>query len=170
MKTKPRQCYVCGSEKHLKVTCPGRSNVSGKRGADYTLAVLDTALVAADSRDNRDYWILDSGSSRHLVNDERLLEDPRACANVCVGAGGEELLVEKQGSVLLQVDVRGQTKMVRLENVQFAPKLARNLISFGLLEAKGYALSYRDGRRILARRDGGSLTPSSAWRLGLESR
>ncbi|KAJ8574562.1 hypothetical protein ON010_g4652 [Phytophthora cinnamomi] len=133
-KSKPRKCYVCGSEKHLKATCPGWNNVSGKRCADYTLAVLDTALVAADYCDSNDYWIFDSGSSRHRVNDERLLEKPRECSHMCLAAGGEEEVIKKYGSVLLQVDLVGQKEMVRLENVQFAPKLARNLITYGLLE------------------------------------
>ncbi|OWZ01373.1 hypothetical protein PHMEG_00027251 [Phytophthora megakarya] len=100
-KPKPRKCYVCGSEKHLTKACPNRNNVSGKRSAGYSLDVFDTALVAPASRDTRGYWILDSGSSGHLVDDERLLKDPRECANVCLGAGGEEPLVEKQGNVLL---------------------------------------------------------------------
>ncbi|OWZ02249.1 hypothetical protein PHMEG_00026224 [Phytophthora megakarya] len=107
-KPKPRKCYVCGSEKHLKAA--------------------------------------------HLVNDARLLEDPRECANVCIDAGGKELLVEKQGSVLLQVEVGGR-KWSGLKTCNMQPSLARNLISYGLLDAKGYALSYRDSSGVFAHRD-----------------
>ncbi|KAJ8575943.1 hypothetical protein ON010_g3269 [Phytophthora cinnamomi] len=137
VKSKPRKCYVCGSEKHLKATCPGWNNVSGKRRADYTLIVLDTALVAADYCDSKDYWIFDSASSRHRVNDERLLEKTRECSHMSLGAGGGEEVIKKHGSVLLQVDLVGQKEIVRLKNVQFAPKLARKLISYGYWRQTG---------------------------------
>ncbi|KAE9010300.1 hypothetical protein PR001_g16212 [Phytophthora rubi] len=59
-----RSCHECGRVGHLCAACPDRN----QRGS-LTLAVGEKA------GDNDGLWIVDSGSSRHLVNDESYLED-----------------------------------------------------------------------------------------------
>eukprot|EP00644_Phytophthora_capsici_P019004 jgi/Phyca11/133376/e_gw1.431.5.1 len=53
-----RKCHHCGEVGHLRAVCPERN-----KKPDITLAVNET------SDESDDIWILDSGSSRHLVND-----------------------------------------------------------------------------------------------------
>ncbi|KAG4049478.1 hypothetical protein PC123_g15250 [Phytophthora cactorum] len=49
----------------------------------------------------------------------------------------------------------GKLTRVRLLNVQYASNLERNIISYGLLEVKGYGLAYRGSNRVIAAIDGG---------------
>lgn len=55
----------------------------------------------------------------------------------------------KQGSVDIKVVALGVVNTIRLLYVQYAANLERNIISYGKLEAKGYLLEYRGGRRVL---------------------
>nr|CCA17050.1 conserved hypothetical protein [Albugo laibachii Nc14] len=81
-----------------------------------------------------DYWILDSGSSRHLCSDESWLEDAEDTHGV--------------GNVTLRVSAAGETKSVKLTEVYFAVGLAHNSISYGKLDAKGYSLGHRGAQRV----------------------
>ncbi|GMF58857.1 unnamed protein product [Phytophthora fragariaefolia] len=56
-----RCCHECGQAGHLRAACPGKR---GGGVADITLAVNEVNMVTEK------VWILDSGSGRHLVNDE----------------------------------------------------------------------------------------------------
>ena len=80
-----------------------------------TLAVVDDRNIVQDQR------ILDSGSSRHHLNDERLLENPRDCDSECTLPDGNSLRVTKVGSVLLNVIVRSKPRTARLTDVHLAP-------------------------------------------------
>uniref|UniRef100_A0AAV1TA42 Retrovirus-related Pol polyprotein from transposon TNT 1-94-like beta-barrel domain-containing protein n=1 Tax=Peronospora matthiolae TaxID=2874970 RepID=A0AAV1TA42_9STRA len=95
-------------------------------------------------------WILDSGSSRHLVNDPSLLTDPIDYRSECMTAAtdGSALRITLQGTVDIQVVALEVVNTVRLLNVQYAENLERNILSYGLLEAKGCVLEYRGGRRV----------------------
>lgn len=65
-----RTCYKCEKPGHLKIACPdGSAETRAKDDVDFVLAIGGSSV-------KEDYWILDSGSSRHLVNDASLLEDP----------------------------------------------------------------------------------------------
>ncbi|GAB9476474.1 unnamed protein product [Globisporangium polare] len=151
-----RTCFKCQKAGNLAAECRGTSNKrsvggGGDRGVHMTLAVNDIHDT------DQDLWILDSGSSRHLVGDERLLENARDCESECLLPGGESLLVNKVVSVLLNVAVRGERRGVRLTDVHFAPSLSRNIISYGRLERKGYRLVYDGNRRVLASRSPGAV-------------
>uniref|UniRef100_A0AAV1T174 Polyprotein n=1 Tax=Peronospora matthiolae TaxID=2874970 RepID=A0AAV1T174_9STRA len=65
-----RTCYICGKPGHLKIACPeGSAETRATDEVDFVLAIGGSSV-------KEDYWILDSGSSRHLDNDASLLEDP----------------------------------------------------------------------------------------------
>uniref|UniRef100_A0AAV1T508 Uncharacterized protein n=1 Tax=Peronospora matthiolae TaxID=2874970 RepID=A0AAV1T508_9STRA len=100
-------------------------------------------------------WILDSGASRHLVNDESLLLDSSSCSHEIAMADGESLRLTRAGSVRLEVLVRGVKTIVTLTDVYLAPLLAKNIVSYGKLESKGYGLVYDGDKRALARRSDG---------------
>ncbi|GMF44281.1 unnamed protein product [Phytophthora fragariaefolia] len=68
--TDDRACFKCGKTGHIRSDCPLRQKKSGGDDASkvkWDLAVLERSLGSQD-------WILDSGASRHMVNDKRLLQ------------------------------------------------------------------------------------------------
>ncbi|CAI5725077.1 unnamed protein product [Peronospora effusa] len=102
----------------------------------------DLVLAVEDANDKKCEWILDSGSSRHLVNDESLLEDARDCSHECNMADGETLSLSKVGSVRLCVMEGGKERTVKLTDVYLATQLERNIVSYGKLELEGFGLVY----------------------------
>lgn len=141
-----RKCYPCGTTRHFKAACS--NGVEMNPAVDFVLAVAD-----GDSACN---WILDSVSSRHLVKDLSLLEDPVDYEASCFTAAsdGERLRITKRGSVTIRVKALGVFKSVRLLDVQCASNLEWNIISFRKLTTKGCVLEYRDGRRVLVAHSG----------------
>ncbi|POM58937.1 Mitochondrial Carrier (MC) Family [Phytophthora palmivora] len=131
---------------HMKVACPKKKKEWGQDGeADYVLAVNNATI-------QKGLWILDTGSSRHLVNDASLLENPEDFESQCVAADGGAPRVTKCGSMMLETTATGKRTKVRLLNVQY---LVRNIISYGLLEKKGFKIEYRGPHRVIAAMDGG---------------
>ena len=96
---------------------------------DYVLAVQNASV-------ENDLWILDSGSSRHLVNDVDLLENAEDFVSECVAADGGELRITKRGTVMICVTVMGRPVKVRLSGVYYAKNLEMSIIYYGLLEVR----------------------------------
>ena len=67
-----RKRYSCGKAGHIKSACPG--NKIERKSSDNVEFVLEMS----DSGGSHGYWLLDSGLSRHLVNDVSMLENPKA--------------------------------------------------------------------------------------------
>uniref|UniRef100_A0AAV1UHD3 Retrovirus-related Pol polyprotein from transposon TNT 1-94-like beta-barrel domain-containing protein n=1 Tax=Peronospora matthiolae TaxID=2874970 RepID=A0AAV1UHD3_9STRA len=102
-----------------------------------------------------DDWVLDSGSSSHLVNDATLLMDARDCKEECRLADGETVRLSRVGNMVLTLLSKGRQKNLMLTDVFLAPELVRNLMSYGKLDRKGFGLVYDGTTRGLAkRRDG----------------
>ncbi|OWZ00573.1 hypothetical protein PHMEG_00028205, partial [Phytophthora megakarya] len=136
-----RRCHKCGVVGHLRAACPNREDGSAP---DFTLAVNELDM------DNGMAWILDSGSSRHLVNNELWLKDVEMHMDSCVQPNGDPLNITKKGALTPRVTACGREQTVKLEDVYYAENVVHNLISYGTLDKKGYALAERDGQRVLA--------------------
>ena len=144
-----RTCHGCWKVGHLKKACRSKKNDDKKRGrgpkdgGSITLAVGEgrgrngslatgqslAMAVGDDNNDEDDDWILDSGSSRHLVNDASLLRDARDCDKQCHLSDGETIKPTQVGSVVLTMLARGQQQDVTLTDVYLAPELLRNIMS-----------------------------------------
>lgn len=145
-----QRCHECGEIGHLRASCPERQTGKGRK-PEATLSVGET------SDESEDEWILNSGSSRHFVKDASWLEDVEPCNGRWVQLNGEPLIVTKKGAVTLLVSACGVEQTDRLTDVYYARNVVHNLISYGQLDKKGYVLTQKSGRRVVAARDGGKV-------------
>lgn len=132
-----RTRYKCDGEVgHFRSRCPHSMKKTSSK--NFTFAIRNGGGLQDD------HWILDSGSSRHLVNDLSLIVDPEDCHRKCFTAAtdGGVLRVTKRGSVNIEVVALGIVNTILLLDVQYAANLERNIISYGNLEAKGCLLQY----------------------------
>ena len=87
------QCFYCGKPGHIQAECRKKKadmqNGSFRAG---TAGPGPTALMAipASDRNNQFPWVLDSGATRHLACDSRLLHDLRDAGDVTVTYGNGE--------------------------------------------------------------------------------
>uniref|UniRef100_A0AAV1UNA8 CCHC-type domain-containing protein n=1 Tax=Peronospora matthiolae TaxID=2874970 RepID=A0AAV1UNA8_9STRA len=173
-----RTCYVCGKVGHVKADCRskrtgdlnggrrGRRNgnlvlyvIEGKGNKGFRAVKIDLAMAIGDDGDTgADDWVLDSGSSRHLVNDATLSMDARDCKETCHLADGETVRLSRVGNVVLTVQAKGRQRNVTLKDVFLAAELARNIMSYGKLKRKGFGFVYDGTTRGLARRRDGEVT------------
>ena len=61
------------------------------------------------------------------------------------------------GSVRLKVFARGAETTVTLTEVYLAPRLSKDIVSYGKLQSRGFALVYDGDKRSLARRSDGAI-------------
>ena len=155
-------CHYCGRPGHLKRNCrklafelanfnaekkekPGfkakgkmkhkaNSATSGHKNDSNSSSDDDDALVVchALSAGSKGNWIVDSGATCHMCNDEKLFESFEHLhkpQEVTLG-DGNALEATGQGNVSLEMRLSaGKTKRCVLRNVLYVPKLAYNLLS-----------------------------------------
>ncbi|POM64600.1 LOW QUALITY PROTEIN: Hypothetical protein PHPALM_19848 [Phytophthora palmivora] len=123
---------------------------TGIKEADITLPVYEVSHEFGEA------WVLDSGSSRHLVNDASWLEAVELCDDQCIQRNGDPLTIRMKGtSVSLHV---ARYKTGILTDIYFAKNVVHNLISYDQLNRKGYALAYVGERCAMAAKNGGLVT------------
>ena len=130
-RTDTRVCHKCGKAGHIRSRCLLVKRE--KQGANFVFAIGN----GVDAHAN--HCILDSGSSRHLINDSSLLTNPTLCKRDCLTAAtdGSMLRVTQQGTVDLQVTALGVVNNVLPLNVQYAEKLERNIFNLWVARGKG---------------------------------
>lgn len=114
-KQKKRKCFVCGSTSHLKKDCDKKEEGTAK-----------AAFCAFVCEKQDSDWIIDSGASRHMTPDERMLSDLRSSdiGEITI-ADSAKMRVTKSGRAILQLD----EKQIDVNNVLHVPRLAANLLS-----------------------------------------
>ncbi|UTT96568.1 hypothetical protein NDA17_005593 [Ustilago hordei] len=106
--------------------------------------------IGGDEQPTLDTWIIDSGATHHMVNDERmLLTSMRKDGQICM-AGNERLQVKAIGDASLQVgDVT-----IQLLDVLYVPKLNSNLLSVKGLIENGAWVTFDEFGTIIKQNDG----------------
>ncbi|GFZ08239.1 hypothetical protein Acr_20g0000470 [Actinidia rufa] len=123
---------------HIKRDCPKyKAQVqSSDTAATAVMAVdeneFDVLLAASD--DGKSDWVLDSGSAYHLCRDREVFSTYAACEGRIWMANNTSSRVVGRGSVRFRM---ADGRSVTLTEVRHVPNLRKNLISIGMLDAKG---------------------------------
>ncbi|POM71675.1 Hypothetical protein PHPALM_11725 [Phytophthora palmivora] len=114
---------------------------------DKTFKGIGKDTISAERGPGTHDWILDSGASRHMVNDKTMLRDvtERNDAEESFQPDGTKLEVALKGTAVLNAMVDGVQAEITLRNVYYAPKLARNLMAYCSLLKMGCKVADRNG-------------------------
>jgi transposase InsO family protein len=124
----------------------GRGNGAGRSGAHGVSAFICTiAGRASGSREQlSDRWMVDSGSTDHMVNNVQLLHNVRPLTSECnLAAKQAKVPVKAVGDVRLQNHVG---EIVTLQNALYVPDLSCNLISAPRADDAGLEIVSKCGK------------------------
>lgn len=141
------ECHFCHEPGHIRRNC-----IKFKKYVENK-AVSSKIESEKDSRFNKWYvksfncekhlWLIDSGATSHVANDESLFSDIRKerIGTITV-ANGEKIDCLGTGTVTIEVYVEGRIMEVMLDNVLFVPQADSNLVSVSRLIEKGFAVIF----------------------------
>lgn len=110
-----------------------RTPSSRRRSKPETSFVVEA--LSSEPQQNRE-WIFDTAASAHFCSNKDLITDFEALDNttMSVAIGGVTCPVEGRGTVRLEFQNRGESEIIKLQNVLYSPKLRQNLISGSLVD------------------------------------
>ena len=78
-----------------------------------------------------------------MENDESLLINTTACVHEIAMSDDESLRLTRVGNVRLEVRARSE----KMTEAYLAPRLAKNIVSYGNLDSKGFTFAYDGDKR-----------------------
>ena len=135
-------CHECGKMGHIRKNCYKylariKGEKSKKNGQNLNVKCDDVMLYAStfsveDANTSlKNLWIIDSGCTQHMTNDEKLFVKFEKCGNFKVQIGdGSPLNVEGKGNIILKnILPNNKTAECTLRDVLYVPGLMHNLLS-----------------------------------------
>ncbi|POM60765.1 LOW QUALITY PROTEIN: hypothetical protein PHPALM_30354, partial [Phytophthora palmivora] len=104
-----RTCYACGEVGHIKPNCPNKSENQSSTTSNRVVLAVGTGTEADTGS-----WVLDSGSSVHLVREVSMLKNAMECNQICRAANNTMVRVTKVGAVELRTVVDDKEVVVDL--------------------------------------------------------
>ena len=145
-KKKQLTCHYCKKPGHFKRDCPRarsseKTDSKHKKSSSTNAMLIDNALVAK----SRDDWIIDSGASSHMCNDQSMFTVLRQTTEKVTLGDGSTLAVTGQGTVCLDMLLAdGTKKECLLRKVLYVPELAYNLVSVSRATEAGKTVHFDD--------------------------
>ena len=104
-----------------------------------------TNYVNYTSVDISNYFLIDSGASKHMTYRREWFSEFRPSSGETVKLGNEGICnVEGIGKIFIERYVNGKWQPDYLENVLYVPKMKRNLFAVGSCTVKGYKVTFDD--------------------------
>ena len=145
------ECRYCKKYGHKEAECWSKQR-NEQRQANFTENVdgdnNENKLFVAHSSTSKaqqcnSEWFLDSGCSNHMSGSKELFKNLDESQKSVVRLGDDKLTqVKGKGTIGIQT-IQGDVKLIN--DVQFVPKLAHNLLSVGQLMCSGYKIEF-DGK------------------------
>jgi len=133
----PPKCWDCGEVGHISRNCKGKKKVESVNAATDE-DVHDALLLSIDSP--IDSWVLDFGASFHTTSHREIIE------NYVSGDFGKVYLADGKALEIVgmgEIRIRLPNRSIWvIQKVRHVPKLMRNLIYVGQLDAEGYTIMF----------------------------
>ncbi|KAG5548448.1 hypothetical protein RHGRI_013957 [Rhododendron griersonianum] len=165
-----RKFYFCNEEGHIMKFCPKlKAKIEQEKGKSEAAVVEsstenDGDLLAVTSEGTAHFdWVMDSGCSFHMCSNKKYFYSYEACDESTVRMANNTVnKVVGMGSVRFRM---ADGRFVTLTGVRHIPGLRKNLISLGMLDAKGCSSTSRDGVLVVFKNEkvvlrGKIVTPS----------
>lgn len=143
------QYYVCNKYRHVKAQCWYRNKEEDVVKETKEEEEEEVAFMVAvdDMKENGGTWLIDSGFSNHILGDRMLFHSIKSTPKHSIKLGDDKTLQgERMGKISLG---SSNGKITTLNNVQFVPHLAHNLLSIGQLMTSRYAMEFLQGECIM---------------------
>lgn len=156
------KCYRCGRTGHMKPDCKvklkGKSKTNGESAQTANSASTSSSKCerevafsahCVEGNSSRTNFIIDSGSSDHLVNSDKYFYESIVLAKpveISVAKDGESLYATKIGNIRGYTDVNGERQLRVIKNVLFVQNLKHNLFSIRRLEDAGFKIGFDGGK------------------------
>lgn len=162
-------CWGCGQEGVTQRNCrvcqkkykPNRypQNGQDRRGPprhDQQGSSANFAFMTQEElSEMKDNWYIDSGATRHYTNDISCLKNVRMIQDSLRVADKSKIEIHAVGDIVLNVKVGdSRTQQVTLHDVYYAPKIAANLLSDGVLDRKGLRMTRNNGQMVYRNMEG----------------
>ena len=156
LKTKAHlQCYGCGKYGHFKRDCRARTTRQWTRKEHnapinmnrFDIASKEKALLSRERKASKNYAVVDSGASNHMMSDRNLFDKiVNSQTRIITLGDGNSIKSNEKGSVYISTRVsEGKRKTLRLNNVLYVPGLDTNLVSCSALDRDGYETKFSKG-------------------------
>ncbi|GBL87266.1 Retrovirus-related Pol polyprotein from transposon TNT 1-94 [Araneus ventricosus] len=130
------KCWICGLEGHVSRECEQKKNLKTHSAVGFWVANF------SDARD-RSQWILDSGCTTHMCNNESFFEYIEPSNEKCVKlADKSEAKVQGHGKTNFPAIVNGQLSYVHSNETLYMPSLSYNLLSVAKLTNLGFNVQF----------------------------
>lgn len=130
-------CSICKKTNHVDKDCYFRQD-KGKRTDNKKVSFLLGASSVGSSS-----WIIDSGSTSHMVNNDSLLTNKeKVNSEITLAKKGKTMRADSVGQVVLN--------NCTLSDVLYVPDLMKNLLSVSAITSKGREVIFK-GKEVIVR-------------------
>ena len=135
------KCRKCGKLGHVERVCKTQQKDEANAMIEEKEEKLFVATSFVAANFSSDSWLIDSGCTNHMTNDEELFKvlDTSITSKVRIG-NGEFLSVKGQGTVAIE----SVTGVKYIQDVLYVPQINQNLLSVGQLLEKGFKVIFQD--------------------------
>lgn len=155
------RCFNCNQRGHKSNVCPkekrnNRNNSNDQNSHKNDFKRRDVYLTGTDFSNKKSSndiveFVIDCGSTEHMVNDLSLLNNVRQFSSYPIGVAkeGQSLDISKGGTLDVQSFDNGREGIeITFTQVLFTPELKENLISISKLDELGVEFSIRNGKMV----------------------
>lgn len=136
---------LCAFEEIEATTLFGESFCDESSHGNDTVCMNVKAKHVANACDGRVKFILDSGSTHHLVNNKQFfskLVRLEKSIKISVAKGDESMIAKAHGEIKIKIQHNGESSRKTIKDVLFIESLRRNLLSIRQLVEKGYEVEF----------------------------